>query len=175
VRYFFRKIEKAIFDRALILQKFYNPPIPNYPTYDQELFGVVCEIKEWRYYIEGSATNTVINDHATLRHLPTQESLGRRHAIRLNNLSLYLALNPRTNRPVLKILYRKGPSNEADALSRRPEIVLQIIYNNHRVNGCCLRAPLSSCLLEYRSNRRIYAMKPLIPTMSSFLQELRRR
>jgi hypothetical protein len=49
----------------------------NNPTYDQELLGFACAIKEWRCYIEGSAKNTVIIDHAKLRHLPTQKSLGR--------------------------------------------------------------------------------------------------
>jgi hypothetical protein len=82
--------------------------------------------------IEGSAKNAVItdvindcisdcitDDHVTLCHFPTQKSVGRRHAIWLNALSPYLAFNPQRNQLVLKILNRKGSSNEADALSRR--------------------------------------------------------
>jgi hypothetical protein len=65
---------------------------------------------------------TIIIDHATLRHLPTQESLGGRHGIWLNDLPPYLAISPRTNKPIMEILYRKGLSNEAAALSRRPEL-----------------------------------------------------
>jgi hypothetical protein len=98
-----------------------QPAHTNYPTYDQELLGVVCALKEWRCYIQGSAKTTIITDHATLRHLPTQVSLGRCHAIWLNDLSPYLAINPRTNEPIMEVLYRKGSSNEAYALSRRPE------------------------------------------------------
>ena len=41
-----------------------------YSTYDQELLGIVAAMSEWRVYIEGSKSITVITDHATLKHLP---------------------------------------------------------------------------------------------------------
>jgi hypothetical protein len=103
--------------------KVLQPARTNYRTYDQELLGVVCASNNGVVtYVEGIAKIAIITDHATLHHLPTQESLGRRHAIWLNDLSSYLAINPRTNEPIMEILYRKGPLNEADALSRRPEL-----------------------------------------------------
>jgi hypothetical protein len=37
-------------------------------------------------------------------------------------LSPHLALSPRTNKPIPEILYRKGSSNEAGALSLRAEL-----------------------------------------------------
>ena len=107
--------------------KILQPAHTNYPTYDQELLGVVCALKEWRCYVEGAARITVITDHATLRHLPTQDALGRRHALWLSDLSPYLAISPITNSPILTILYRKGSQNEADALSRRPDLRHDII------------------------------------------------
>jgi hypothetical protein len=102
--------------------KVLQPAHTNYATCDQELRGVVCALKEWRCYIEGSAKITIITDHATLRHLLTQESLGRRHAIWINITIPFMVINPRTDEPIMEILYRNGSSNEADALSRRPEV-----------------------------------------------------
>jgi hypothetical protein len=102
--------------------KVLSPAHTNYPTYDQDLLGNVCALTEWRCYIEGNAKITNITDHATLRHLTTQKSLGRRHAIWPNELFPYLAIIPRTNEPNMEIVYRKCLSNEANALSRRPEL-----------------------------------------------------
>ena len=39
-------------------------------TYDQELLGIVVAMAEWRVYIEGCKSITVITDHTTLQHLP---------------------------------------------------------------------------------------------------------
>jgi hypothetical protein len=114
--------------------KCFNRLTQNYPTYDQELLGVVCAVKEWRCYVEGSAKITIITEHAILCHLPMQESLGgRRHAIWLNDLSPCLAITPRTNEPIMEILNRKGPSSEADALSRRPELHHTIATAEHKL------------------------------------------
>ena len=54
-------------------------------------------------------------DHQTLRHLLTQKSSTRRHNGWINALQPYSSY--------LKILYKKGPPNEADALSRRPDLM----------------------------------------------------
>jgi hypothetical protein len=77
-------------------------------------------LKEWRCYVECVAKIAIIT--RTLRHLPTQKSLGQRHAIWLNDLSPYLAINSRTNEHIMGKLYRKCSSNEADALFRCPEL-----------------------------------------------------
>lgn len=112
----------VVFDIAHII-KYYNPLILTIsPTYDQQILGVVCALREWHCYIEGSKKITAITDHATLRHIPTQDMLGRRHALWMADLSPNLAIVPQTNKPALEILYRKGSQNEAAALSRHPDL-----------------------------------------------------
>jgi hypothetical protein len=104
-----------------------NKSQQSYSTYDQELLGVVSAISEWRVYIEGCRSLIVITDHATLRHLPMSNDaeklakIPKRYIPWLNVLSPYFAINTNTNEPILKILYRKGKSDDADALSRRPD------------------------------------------------------
>ena len=61
----------------------------NYPVYDQELLAIVCAMKEYRHYLEGCQHITILTDHATLRHLPTQDSMGRRHTMFMQTLSPY--------------------------------------------------------------------------------------
>ena len=106
-----------------------SSPQRTYSTYDQELLGIVAAMSEWRVYIEGCRSVTVITDHATLKHLPDTNDaekiakVPRRYIPWINVISPYLAINPNTNEPILKILYRKGKENEADALSRRPDLV----------------------------------------------------
>ena len=109
-----------------------STPQRSYSTYDQELLGVVAAMSEWRVYIEGCKSITIITDHATLKHLPNandSEKLAkvpRRYIPWLNVISPYLAINPDTNQPLLRILYRKGSENDADALSRRPDLIDQL-------------------------------------------------
>ena len=82
--------------------------------------------------MEGSQSITVITDHATLRHLPKATDaeklakIPRRYIPWLAVLSPYLAVHPVTNQPILKQIYRRRKDNEADALSRRPDLVDQI-------------------------------------------------
>ena len=86
-------------------------------------------MSEWRVYIEGSKSIIVITDHATLKHLPKANDaeklakVPRRFIPWINVISPYLAINPLTNEPILSILYRKGSENDADALSRRPDLL----------------------------------------------------
>jgi hypothetical protein len=79
------------------------------------------KINKWRCYVEGTAKITNITDHATLRHLPTQELLGRRHAIWLNCLSPYLAIDPAQTNLLWKY-FTEMVHQMKDALSRRPEL-----------------------------------------------------
>jgi hypothetical protein len=45
--------------------KVLKPAHTHYPTHDQELLGVVCALKEWRCYVEGSARITIISTIVT--------------------------------------------------------------------------------------------------------------
>ena len=92
----------------------------HYPSYQQELLGVVLAIQEWRHYIEGSKKITCITDHATLRHLTyTQNATAlaaRRFALWKDIIAPYLGINSDGN-PSFEIFYRKGYENDSDALS----------------------------------------------------------
>ena len=87
----------------------------DYSAYDTELLGIACALAEWRVYLEGCKNIQVITDHATLKYLPTQQNLGRRHAPWINKISPYMNY--------MQILYRKGELNDADPLSRRPDLI----------------------------------------------------
>ena len=90
----------------------------NYPIHEKELLAVVDAIKTFRCYLEGCAKITVITDHDTLRHFMKQKDLSGRRA----RWSEYLA--PYTS--YMEIIYRKGSVNQADALSRRPDLEKQL-------------------------------------------------
>ena len=68
--------------------KFLNNARRRYPVYDQELLAMVCAVKDYRHYIEGYKHLTILTHHATLRHLPTRESMGRLHTIFMQLLVL---------------------------------------------------------------------------------------
>ena len=91
-----------------------KPEQTRYPTYDLEMLAVVCAVQEWRHYLEGCEKFTVVTDHVTLQYLPTQKSVGRRHASWLQILSPFMSN--------MDIVYKKGAQNCADALSRRPDL-----------------------------------------------------
>ena len=135
-----QKDDKGNLRPCAYFAKSLSAPQQNYSTYDQELLGVVAAMSEWRVYIEGARSVTVITDHATLRHLPTTtndaEKLAktpRRYIPWLSVISPYLAINPDTQQPILNIVYRKGKDNEADALSRRPDLA-QLLNNSMNMN-----------------------------------------
>ena len=113
--------EKGELHPCAYYAKTLQPHQTRYPVYDQELLGVVCALQEWRCYLAGSKKITVITDHATLRHLPDQSTVSRRHATWHEILSEFIGVNS-DGEQVLEILYRKGKDNEADALSRRTDL-----------------------------------------------------
>ena len=87
----------------------------NYPIYDQEMLAIAAALNEYRVYIEGAASVTVITDHRPLVHLPTQKKVARRHVPWVTAISQYLGY--------LTIVYRKGEDNDSDALSRREDLM----------------------------------------------------
>ena len=86
----------------------------NYPIYDQKMLAIAAALNEYRVYIEGAASVTVITDHRPLIHIPTQSRVARRHVPWITAISQYLGY--------LKIVYRKGEENDSDALSRREDL-----------------------------------------------------
>ena len=90
----------------------------SYSTYEQELLAVCCALHEWSRWIDGSKKITVVTDHATLRHLPKRQnpkdSIPKRYTTWFDTFNYF--------GDSLEIVYRKGTQNEADALSRRPDL-----------------------------------------------------
>jgi hypothetical protein len=85
-----------------------------YHIYDQELLAIAAALNEYRIYIEGCSSFTVITEHRPLIHIPTQPNIGRRHVQWVSALSQYTGY--------MKIVYRKGSENDSYALSRREDL-----------------------------------------------------
>lgn len=88
----------------------------NYGIHEQELLGIVHALRTYRVYLEGCKSFTVVTDHDSLRTFMTQptETLRGRRARWQADLSVY-ANN-------MKIVFKAGKDNIADALSRRPDL-----------------------------------------------------
>ena len=93
-----------------------SPAEQNYPIHEIELLAVVNALKVWRCYLEGSAfyTNT---DHQSLQYLMTQPHLSRRQARWVEILQQFDT----------RIAYLPGDRNPADALSRRPDLMINAV------------------------------------------------
>jgi hypothetical protein len=89
-----------------------------YPVHEQELFAVVSALRHWRHYLDGCECFLVATDHDTLKHFMTQKEMSKRQAGWLEVIS------PFANN--MDIFYRKGETNLADGLSRRPDLKLSI-------------------------------------------------
>lgn len=127
-----------------------NPAECNYPIHEQELQAVVHALNHWRCYLEGCAKVTVVTDHHSLKYFFTQKDLSRRQARWAALLSTYQG--------VLDIVYRKGAENQADALSRRPDLQSQL-----EANGLL---PDSTELLA--------SLQAVVPTAPELLEEIMR-
>jgi hypothetical protein len=88
-----------------------------YSVHDQELLAVVKAVEYFRHYLDGCDRFTVVTDHATLTHFFTQPTLSSRQISWVHQLAAY--------HHQMDILYRQGDKNQADALSRRPDLALQ--------------------------------------------------
>ena len=94
--------------------KKFTPAERNWTTTEQECFGVVRALEEWRCYCESDRTTTIVTDHNCLIWLPTQTSLSRRIARWMEFLSRFH----------LVWQYRPGRANMADPLSRNPALAV---------------------------------------------------
>ena len=93
------------------------PAEVNYPVHDQELLSVVHGLKKWRHYLHGGRVRVITDNWAT-KFLLTKPELNKRQAGWLDFIQEFN----------LEIIYRPGKDNTvADALSRRPDYVLNAI------------------------------------------------
>ena len=91
-----------------------SPAEVNYSTTEQEMLGMVYCFQQWRCYLEGAQTGTLLHtDHEPLTWLHQQARPNRRQARWLEFLSRF----------DYKVLYVKGDENVvADALTRMLEV-----------------------------------------------------
>ena len=83
-----------------------------YATGDAEMLAIVHAFKVWRHYLEAPASSTcVLSDHETLQCFMTTKVLNRRQIRWAQMLAGFDFI----------IKYRRGKSNPADPLSRRPD------------------------------------------------------
>ena len=83
-----------------------------YPIYDREYLAVMRGLRHWDYLLLGTQKPViVITDHANLEYYRHPRKIGPR-------VSGYIAEREKYN---IKLMYRPGKTNRADALSRRPD------------------------------------------------------
>jgi hypothetical protein len=90
-----------------------------YSAYGLEALAVCETVKHWSCYLEGCSKFLVVTNRDTLRHMLRQPSnrMNKRQARYLRDLQPFVGL--------MTLAYPKGPLNEADPLSRRPNFVTQ--------------------------------------------------
>ena len=87
-----------------------------YTTGDAEMLAIVYAFKVWRHYLEAPATSTIVlTDHQTLQCFMTTKVLNPRQMRWAEALARFDFI----------IKYRKGQSNPADGLSRRPDYMVE--------------------------------------------------
>jgi hypothetical protein len=91
-----------------------SPAERGYAVHELEMLAVVHAVKTFRHYLEGCQHFTLYTDHHSLKYFFTQRDLSRRQARWAQDLAPY--------QPNMTIVYRKGPENQADALSRIPHL-----------------------------------------------------
>ena len=91
-----------------------GPAEYNYPVHEKELLGIIYALIKFRPYLEGCKEFKLFTDHATLRNIYQQPKLSRRQARWLDILAEY--------QHNMRIIYRRGAVNQADALSRLPSL-----------------------------------------------------
>lgn len=91
-----------------------SPAERGYAVHELEMLAVVHAVKTFRHYLEGCQHFTLYTDHHSLKYFFSQRDLSRRQARWAQDLAPF--------QPNMDIVYRKGPENQADALSRIPHL-----------------------------------------------------
>eukprot|EP00798_Chlamydomonas_sp_ICE-L_P016446 gene16446-22665_t len=88
----------------------YKPAEKDYAVHEQELLAVVHGVKKFRHYLDGCKHFHLYTDHRSLKYFFTQRDLSKRQARWSQDLAPF--------QPNMTIVYKPGPENQADALSR---------------------------------------------------------
>ena len=89
----------------------------HYEVHDKELLAIVDSFKHWRHYLESAAHEVlVLTDHHNLKRFMETTRLSPRQVRWVQELSRYNFV----------IDYRPGVKNPADALSRRPDLMVTV-------------------------------------------------
>eukprot|EP00798_Chlamydomonas_sp_ICE-L_P006558 gene6558-3212_t len=88
----------------------YKPAEKDYAVHEHELLAVVHGVKKFRHYLEGCKHFHLYTDHHSLKYFFTQRDLSKRQARWSQDLAPF--------QPNMTIVYKLGPENQADALSR---------------------------------------------------------
>jgi len=84
----------------------------NYPIYDREFLGIMRGLRCWSHLLKGTEIPVLVfTDHANLRYYRDSRKIGPRVARYLPEREQYNIL----------LEYKPGATNQADALSRRPD------------------------------------------------------
>jgi hypothetical protein len=87
-----------------------------YPTYDKELYALVCALETWQHYL-WPREFVIHTDHESLKHLKGQGKLNQRHARWLKYIETF---------PYV-IRYKQGKENiVVDALSRKYVLLISM-------------------------------------------------
>lgn len=88
-----------------------NPAEKNYDTYDREMLAITYALEKWFHILEGSPGIRVMSDHKNFEYELKPTISNRRRNRQILFLSQFR----------ITWMYIEGPSNPADAPSRRPD------------------------------------------------------
>jgi hypothetical protein len=110
----------------------------HYETHDRELLAVVYALRKWRHYLHGSRT-TVVTDNWPTKFIITKPTLTPRQARWMITLAEF----------DLEVVHRPGCTNVvADALSRRPDYMLNAIRMTIAVDSSVIADVRTACITD---------------------------
>lgn len=98
-----------------------RPAERNYSVGDKELLAIIDALREYSVYVQGVPTK-LYTDHANHRTLFSRKA----EAFETPRVARWICYLQRFL-PELEILYKRGEENQADALSRRPDLMLNLL------------------------------------------------
>jgi hypothetical protein len=98
-----------------------RPAEKNYSVGDKELLAIIDALREYSVYVQGVPTK-LYTDHANHRTLFSRKA----EVFETPRVARWICYLQRFL-PELEILYKRGEENQADALSRRPDHMLNLL------------------------------------------------